>query len=144
MWNSLHVMCVKVPFWRYYCKCGVLGKQFFFFSFVFFFLIVFKYNLLSHYFRSRIVSACNKCKKKLRYSLHCSSDPSLQSLMVSQRLDAWIHFSWFAQVNWSALQVSRWSKKNHTNRDQSLTRTICFFNTITLTVEVALYLALAL
>ena len=29
-----------------------------------------------------------------------------------QRLDAWIHFSWFAQANWSALQVTRWSKES--------------------------------
>ena len=48
--------------------------------------------------------------------------------MALQRLDAWIHFSWFAQANWSALQVTRWTKKNHTNRDQSLTRTICFLH----------------
>ena len=112
MWNSLHVMCVKVYiyislFWKYYCKCGVLGKQFFFF------LLLWKYNLLWHYFRSGIGSASNKCKKKIRYSLHCSSDPSLQSVIVLQRWDAWMHFSWFAQANWSALQVTRWSKESH-------------------------------
>ena len=113
MWNSLQVMCVKVYiyislFWKYYCKCGVLGKQFFFF-----FLLFWKYNLLWHYFRSGIGSASNKCKKKIRYSLHCSSDPSLQSVIVLQRWDAWMHFSWFAQANWSALQVTRWSKESH-------------------------------
>ena len=32
---------------------------------------------------------------------------------MSQRSDAWIHFSWFAQANWSALQVTRWSKESH-------------------------------
>ena len=94
-------------FWKYYCKCGVLGKQFFFFS------LLWKYNLLWHYFRSGIGSASNKCKKKIRYSLHCSSDPSLQSVIVLQRWDAWMHFSWFAQANWSALQVTRWSKESH-------------------------------
>ena len=31
---------------------------------------------------------------------------------MSQRSDAWIHFSWFAQANWSALQVTRWSKES--------------------------------
>ena len=105
-------MCVKAYiyislFWKYYCKCGVLGKQFFFF------LLLWKYNLLWHYFRSGIGSASNKCKKKIRYSLHCSSDPSLQSVIVLQRWDAWMHFSWFAQANWSALQVTRWSKESH-------------------------------
>ena len=32
---------------------------------------------------------------------------------MSQRSDAWIHFSWFGQANWSALQVTRWSKESH-------------------------------
>ena len=54
-----------------------------------------------------------KTNKNVQYSLHCSSDPSLQSLKMSQRPDAWIHFSWFAQANWSALQVTRWSKESH-------------------------------
>ena len=122
MQNSLHVTCVKVYiyislFWRYYCKCGVLGKQFFSLSFFFFFLFqksICNNNLFWHYFRSGIGSAHNKCKKKnVQYSLHCSSDLSLQSRWVSQRLDAWIHFFWFAQANWLALQVTRWSKESH-------------------------------
>ena len=125
MQNSLHVTCVKVYiyislFWRCYCKCGVLGKQFFFLSlslFFFFFFLFQKsicyYNLFRLYFRSGKGSAHNKCKKKnVQYSLHCSSDPSLQSQRVSQRRDAWIHFSWFAQANWWSLQVTRWSKES--------------------------------
>ena len=78
-----------------------------------FFFSFWKYNFLWHYFRSGIGSASKKCKKKIRYSLHCSSDPSLQSVIVLQRWDAWMHFSWFAQANWSALQVTRWSKESH-------------------------------
>ena len=126
MQNSLHVTCVKVYiyislFWRCYCKCGVLGKQFFFLSlslslFFFFFFqkSICNNNLFWHYFRSGIGSAHNKCKKKnVQYSLHCSSDLSLQSRRVSQRLEAWIHFFWFAQANSSALQVTRWSKESH-------------------------------
>ena len=121
--NSLHVTCVKVYiyislFWRCYCKCGVLGKQFFFLSlslFFFFFQKSICYSkLFWHYFRSGIGQAHNKCKKQnVQYSLHCWSDPSLQCLKMSQRPDAWIHFSWFAQANWSAPQVTRWSKKSH-------------------------------
>ena len=124
MQNSLHVTCVKVYiyislFWRCYCKCGVLGKQFFSLSlslsfFFFFQKSICNNNLFWHYFRSGIGSAHNKCKKKnVQYSLHCSSDPSLQSRRVSQRWDAWIHFFWFAQANWLALQVTRWSKESH-------------------------------
>ena len=71
-------------------------------------------NLFWNYFRSGIGSAHNKCKKKnVQYSLHRSSDSSLQSRRVSQRWDAWIHFFWFAQANWWSLQVTRWSKESH-------------------------------
>ena len=127
MQNSLHVTCVKVYiyislFWRCYCKCGVLGRQFFFLSLSLFFFFSFfflqksmrYYNLFWNYFRSGIGSAHNKGKKQnAQYSLHFSSDPSLQFLKLSQRIDAWIHCSWFAQANWSALQVTRWSKESH-------------------------------
>ena len=122
MRNSLQVTCVKVYIyisllWRCYCKCGIFGRQFFFLSHLFFFFFpksICYYNLFWHYFRSGIGSAHNKCKRKnAQYLLHCSSDPSPQSLKASQRLDTWIHSFWFAQSNWLARQVTRWSKELH-------------------------------
>ena len=72
------------------------------------------YNLFWNYFRSGIGSAHNKGKKQnAQYSLQFSSDPSLQFMWLLQRIDAWIHCSWFAQANSSALQVPRWSKESH-------------------------------
>ena len=151
MWNALHVTCVKdyiyiSLFWRCYCKCGVLSRYSFFFLFFFFFFFFQKsicyYNLFRHYFRSGIGSAQNKCKKKnVQYSLHFSSDPSLQSRRKLQRRTASIHFSWFAQANWWSLQVTRWSKESH--ESWPIVYSICLY-TITLTVKVASHLTLAL
>ena len=92
-----------------------VNNYFFFLSLFFFFQkSIFYYKLFWHYFRSGIGSAHNKCKKKnIQYSLHCSSDSSLQSKRKSQRRDAGIHSFWFAQANWWSLQVTRWSKESH-------------------------------
>ena len=118
MRNSLHVTCVKVYiyislFWRCYCKCGVFGRQFFF---SFFFLFSKKHLLLS-ITCFEITLGVRWAQpttnvKNAQYLLQSSSDPSLQSLSASQRLTAWIHSFWFAQANWSALQVTRWSKES--------------------------------
>ena len=96
---------------------GFSVNNYFFFLFFFFFFFqksICYYNLFWNYFRSGTGSAHNKCKKKnVQYSLHCSSDLSLQSRRKSQRWDAWIHSFWFAQANWWSLQVTRWSKESN-------------------------------
>ena len=82
MQNSLHVTCVKVYiyislFWRCYCKCGVLGKQFFFLSlslFFFFFFFFKKAFVNITYFDITLgvgqVQPTTNLKRKM-YNTHC-------------------------------------------------------------------------
>ena len=135
-------MCVKAYiyislFWRCYYKCGVFGKQFFFFFFVFlsFFLsfffekklIVNKYNLFWHYFRSGIGSTYNKCKKM--YKTHCIVHLiHLYSPWRCRRVET--HECTFLDLDKQTDRLYKLldDQKNHTNRDQSLTLTKCFLH----------------
>ena len=151
MQNSLHVTCVKVYiyislFWRCYCKCGVLGKQLFFLSLSLFFFFK-KAFFIINYFDITLgvgqTQPTTNVKRKI-YNTHCivrlihRYSPSGSRSVETQ---GYTLFDLHKQTD--GLYKSLDDQKNHTNRDQLFTLTICLY-TITLTVKVASHLTLAL
>ena len=157
MQNSLHVTCVKVYiyislFWRCYCECGVLGKQFFFLSLsLFFFLFLFFYFkkafVIITYFDFTLgvgkAQPTTNVKRKM-YNTHCIvrlihrySPRGCRSVETHEYTFLDLH------KQTDGLYKLLDDQKNHKNRDQLFTLTICLY-TITLTVKVASHLTLAL
>ena len=155
MQNSLHVTCVKVYiyislFWRCYCKCGVLGKQFFFLSlslFFFFFFYFKKAFVIITYFDFTLgvgkAQPTTNVKRKM-YNTHCIVrliHRYIPGRCCSVETHGYIFLDLHKQTDWLYKLLD--DQKNHTNRDQLFTLTICLY-TITLTVKVASHLTLAL
>ena len=119
-------MCVKVYiyislFWKYYCKCGVLGKQFFFF---------FCFESITYFDITFGVGQAQPPKNvKKKYDTHCTVR-LIHLYSPSWCCSVQTHGYTFLDLHKQTDRLYKLldDQKNHTNRDQSLTLTIYFLH----------------